>query len=136
RSAPGGLPGLLPAAARRTRGEHAMTGGTRIARLALSALVAVVLFFGGAVYWLVSANGFSARTIPTPVERLVMRALHRWSVPSRARNAVNTVAFSPAVWAESRAHFVDHCASCHVNDGRGKPEMGYNLFIKALEKIL
>jgi mono/diheme cytochrome c family protein len=98
--------------------------------MAVSALIAVLLFSGGAVYWLVSANGFSARTIPTPVERLVMRALHRWSVPSSARRAVNPVAFTPEAWAQSRAHFADHCASCHGNDGRGDTAMGRNLFPK------
>ena len=113
-----------------------MSSVSRIARITISALVAVLLFFGGAVYWLVSANGFSARTIPTPVERLVMRALHRWSVPSRARGAVNPVAFSPEVWAESRAHFADHCASCHGNDGRGNTAMGRNLFPKAPDMTL
>jgi len=105
--------------------------GPRIARIAVSALVAVLLFFGGAVYWLVSANGFSTRALPTPVERVVMRALHRWSVPSRARDASNPVLFSSEVWAESRAHFADHCASCHGNDGRGDTQMGRNLFPKA-----
>jgi len=113
-----------------------MSSVSRIARITISALVAVLLFFGGAVYWLVSANGFSARTIPTPVERLVMRALHRWSVPLRARSAANPVAFSPEVWAESRAHFADHCASCHGNDGRGNTAMGRNLFPKAPDMTL
>ena len=103
----------------------------RIARVGVSAVIAVLLFFGGAAYWLVSANGFSARTIPTPVERIVMRTIHRWSVPSAARDAVNPVAFSDEVWAESRAHFADHCASCHGNDGRGDTEMGRGLFPKA-----
>ncbi|HUK33374.1 MAG TPA: cytochrome c [Vicinamibacterales bacterium] len=100
-------------------------------RLVLVVLTAVVLFFGGAIYWLVSANGFSARTQPTPIERVVMRAVHRWSVPASARTLANPVAFSPEVWAESRAHFADHCASCHGNDGRGDTEMGRHLFPKA-----
>jgi mono/diheme cytochrome c family protein len=100
-------------------------------RIFMSALVAVLLISGGAAYWLISANGFSARTSPTKVERLVMRALHRWSVPPGARTATNPVTFTPEVWAESRAHFADHCASCHGNDGRGDTTMGRNLFPKA-----
>ena len=104
---------------------------SRALRIGVSAVIAVVLFFGGAVYWLVSANGFSARTIPTPVERVIMRGLHRWSVPAAARTAVNPVAFSPEVWAQSCAHFADHCASCHGNDGRGDTAIGRNLFPKA-----
>ena len=108
-----------------------MNGISRVARVGVAAIIAVLIFFGGAVYWLVSANGFSARTIPTPIERVIMRGLHRWSVPSSARNAVNPVAFSPELWAESQAHFADHCASCHGNDGRGDTAIGRNLFPKA-----
>ena len=104
---------------------------SRVTRIVLIALGAVVLCVGAAMYWLVTANGFSARTLPTPVERIVMRAIHRWSVPSSARALKNPVAFSPDVWAESRAHFADHCASCHANDGTGNTEIGRNLFPKA-----
>src|SRR5262249_22414268 len=43
----------------------------------------------------------------------------------------NPVPFSPAVWAQARAHFADHCASCHANDGSGKTEVGQNLYPKA-----
>jgi len=104
---------------------------SRRTRMTVPAVAAVLLLSGGAAYWLATANGFSARTLPTPVERVVMRALHRWSVPAAARTAVNPIAFSPEVWAESRAHFADHCASCHGNDGRGDTQLGRNLFPKA-----
>jgi len=92
--------------------------------VALVALMAVAL-------WIAGANGFSARTAPTTVERVVMRAVHRLSVPPPARAAGNPVAFTPEVWAESRAHFADHCASCHANDGSGNTELGHNLFPRA-----
>jgi hypothetical protein len=100
-------------------------------RIVVMVLGAAVLGFGIAMYWIVSANGFSARTLPTPVERIVMRAIHRWSVPSSARALKNPVAFSPEIWTESRAHFADHCASCHANDGSGSTEIGRSLFPKA-----
>jgi mono/diheme cytochrome c family protein len=81
--------------------------------------------------WLALANGFSARTPPTAVERVVMQGLHWLSVPRAARAAVNPVAFSADVFAQSRAHFADHCASCHANDGSGKTELGRGLFPRA-----
>jgi hypothetical protein len=81
--------------------------------------------------WIAQANGFSARTPPTAVERVVMRGVHRLSVPREARAAANPVAFSTEVWAESRAHFADHCASCHANDGSGNTELGRSLFPRA-----
>jgi cytochrome c553 len=94
-------------------------------------LAAIALFFSAATFWLISAKGFSARTPPTALERVVMRALHRLSVPSSARDLANPVVFSSDVWAESRAHFADHCASCHGNDGSGNTEIGRNLFPRA-----
>jgi len=42
----------------------------------------------------------------------------------------NPVAFSPEVWADGRAHFADHCAICHGNDGRGDTEIGRSLYPK------
>jgi mono/diheme cytochrome c family protein len=97
-----------------------------------SAIVLVVLAVAAAiVLWIARANGFSARTQPTAVERIVMQGLHRLSVPRAARAAANPVAFSPEAWTESRAHFADHCASCHANDGSGNTELGRNMFPRA-----
>jgi mono/diheme cytochrome c family protein len=97
----------------------------------LVVVLAAVLVGVGAAAWVIGANGFSARVEPTLVERIVMRGIQRWSVPASARNLPNPVAFSPEVGAEGRAHFADHCASCHGNDGRGETEMGRNLFPRA-----
>src|SRR3979490_1153268 len=33
--------------------------------------------------------------------------------------------------AEARAHFADHCAICHANDGSGNTEIGRNLYPRA-----
>ena len=103
----------------------------RITIVAIFAVLVLAIVAGAGVLWLSRANGFSARTQPTLAERVVMRALHRWSVPSRARDTVNPIAFSSDAWAESRAHFADHCASCHGNDGQGDTELGRSLFPKA-----
>ena len=105
---------------------------SRARRRSTWTLVLVVLVAVGAVaLWIARANGFSARTPPTAVERVVMQAVHGLSVPRAARTAANPVAFSPEVWAESRAHFADHCASCHANDGSGNTELGRGLFPRA-----
>jgi mono/diheme cytochrome c family protein len=90
----------------------------------LAAVAAVAL-------WIARANGFSARTRPTAVERVVMQGVHWLSVPRSARAAANPVAFSDDVFTQSRAHFADHCASCHANDASGNTEMGRNLFPRA-----
>jgi len=35
------------------------------------------------------------------------------------------------VIAEGMAHYADHCATCHANDGSGKTEMGQGLYPRA-----
>jgi mono/diheme cytochrome c family protein len=62
---------------------------------------------------------------------MAARAARRWAAPSAARTALNPVAFTPEAWAQARAHFADHCATCHANDGSGRTEIGQNLYPKA-----
>ena len=107
-----------------------MVHSIRIRTLALSA-VALVTAVAGALFALTRSGGFSARTAPSAVERVAARAARHWAVPSDARAARNPVAFSSEVWAEARAHFADHCASCHANDGSGRTEIGQNLYPRA-----
>jgi len=79
----------------------------------------------------VNLNGLSTRSAPTLPERLITRAVRRWSVPARMRTAVNPIAFTPGVLAEAREHFADHCASCHANNGSGQTSLGRGLFPRA-----
>ena len=53
--------------------------------------------------------------------------------PSRVTIAArqNPVAASEDVIADGRAHFADHCASCHANNGSGETELGQGLFPRA-----
>jgi mono/diheme cytochrome c family protein len=37
---------------------------------------------------------------------------------------------SPEIVAEGLAHYADHCAVCHANDGSGKTEIGIGLYPK------
>lgn len=95
-------------------------------------LVAVCLLVAGAAaLWWAGLHGFSTRAEPSRFERFVARAARRWSVPSGARNVTNPITFSAEAWSESRAHFADHCAICHANDGSGNTEIGRNLYPKA-----
>jgi mono/diheme cytochrome c family protein len=79
----------------------------------------------------VLGRGFSARDKPTAVEAFVARYLRHFAVPRAARTMENPVPATPAVLAEARAHFADHCAICHGNDGRGQTPIGRNLYPKA-----
>lgn len=80
------------------------------------------------VMYLAVRAGLSTRSEPTAAERIVARAARRLAVPSGVRDRKNPVPFSPAVWAEASAHFADHCAICHGNDGSGQTELGRALY--------
>src|SRR6266496_1384365 len=91
--------------------------------VALAAVVAVLS-------WML-ARGFSARDKPNAAEALVVRRLRHLAVPRGAREAKNPIPATPEVLAEARAHFADHCAISHSNDGSGKTEIGQGLYPKA-----
>lgn len=78
-----------------------------------------------------SANGFSARETPMAVEHVISRFARRLSVPRGAARAQNPIPVSAEVLAEARAHFADHCAVCHANDGSGQTQLGQALFPRA-----
>lgn len=76
-------------------------------------------------------HGVSARDEPTAVEAFVARRLRHLAVPRGDRETKNPAPLTPEALARARAHFADHCASCHGNDGRGKTKIGQNLYPKA-----
>jgi mono/diheme cytochrome c family protein len=84
-----------------------------------------------AAYAASNFRGFSARAQPSVLERIVVRATRRLAIPAKAGRASNPIAFTPDIWAQSRAHFADHCALCHANDGSGRTEIGRSLFPNA-----
>jgi mono/diheme cytochrome c family protein len=95
--------------------------------LAGALLVIAVALVGGVVF-VMGARGFSARESPSALERWVARRARAMAVPADARERVNPVANSPEVLAEARAHWADHCAGCHANNGSGDVEMGKRMY--------
>lgn len=90
---------------------------------------AVIVAAGGLV--LVARDGLSARTAPSALEARAARAIRRLAIPAERRDRANPLPASARVLAEGRAHFADHCASCHGNDGRGQSELGRSLYPRA-----
>jgi len=95
----------------------------------LLAFASVILVVGGAAAAV--RRGFSARDQPSALETYVARTARSMAVPSRAKSEKNPFAASPELIAEGRAHFADHCAICHANNGNGNTEIGQNLYPKA-----
>jgi len=100
------------------------------AKIALVTVIVVLLagLLGAGAFL---RRGISARDDPTALEAFVARRMRHYAVPRTARQAGNPVPLTDAVLAEGRAHFADHCASCHGNDGRGDTAIGRNLYPKA-----
>ena len=90
--------------------------------VATMALVSVVTFV-----W-ISSRGISAKAQPGRAETAIARTMRRLAIPRSARNLMNPVAKSPDVLAEGMAHYADHCAACHANNGSGETAIGLGLY--------
>ncbi len=107
---------------------------TRRSKISLGVVAAAILV-AILVFASMMRRGFSTHDEPSRVEAVMARAMRRWSVPSDLRNEKNPVPLTPAVLAEARAHFADHCAGCHANDGKGQA-MGSQMYPKAPDMTL
>jgi mono/diheme cytochrome c family protein len=88
---------------------------------------------GGAVAGgaLLLRGGISARVEPPAAERWMARTLRGWAIPASAQELANPIPSSARALVEGRAHFADHCASCHANDGSGDTKLGRSLYPRA-----
>jgi len=94
----------------------------------------MVIAAAGLVY--LRSTGLSARSEPGPIETTTARTLRRFSIPPGARARPNPIPASPEAVADGMAHYADHCATCHANDGSGDTEMGRGLFPRAMDMRL
>lgn len=90
----------------------------------IGVLVAVGVF----VYFL--NTGLNARDEPGAVETSVAGGLRNAIIGWHAGDLANPVERSPDIIAAGRAHFADHCATCHANDGSGKTDYGRGMYPK------
>jgi len=90
------------------------------------ALIVVALAAGG--IFVLGARGFSAREHPSALEGWVARRVRSMAAPAGATDRANPVPDSSEVLAEARAHWADHCAGCHANNGSGDTEMGKRMY--------
>jgi mono/diheme cytochrome c family protein len=97
------------------------------ALLLLGALTVVV---GALGIWYFVSSGVSAREQPGLVEEFLGRRVRNMAIARRARSLTNPVEYSGEVIAEGRAHFADHCAICHANDGSGDTSIGRGMWPK------
>jgi mono/diheme cytochrome c family protein len=89
-------------------------------------VVLLIALAGGVI--LMRTHGLTTREAPGPLESWVARRARQMALPQGARDRRNPVADSPAILAAARAHWADHCASCHANNGSGDIELGKRLY--------
>jgi mono/diheme cytochrome c family protein len=102
---------------------------------AIAGIVVIALIVTIAVIASMLSRGFSAHDEPSRVEAVMARAMRRWAVPSDLQDMKNPVPLTPTVLREARAHFADHCAGCHGNDGKGGG-LGKSMYPKAIDMTL
>ena len=90
--------------------------------------VAVVAGAAGFAYFM--RSGVSAREQPGRIEEFIAGRARNMAIASRAKSLTNPVEYSGEVIADGRAHFADHCAMCHANDGSGDTAMGRGMWPK------
>lgn len=94
-------------------------------------LLVVLLFAAGAgVVAYIATTGVSAREEPGAIETFLARNLRTLAIARRARDFSNPIERAPEVIAAGRAHFADHCAICHANDGSGDTMFGRGMWPK------
>lgn len=96
----------------------------------------LVLAVGAVLLTRTVRSGLGTQEEPPFAEVFLARTLRRLVVPSDLRGRKNPVALTPEVLAEGRAHFADHCATCHGNDGKGQTTMGPNFYPKVPDMTL
>ena len=96
--------------------------------LVLLVLLGTVAAAASAAFLYVRTTGLSARGKPGAAETRLARTVRGLAISRDARERENPVPRSEEALAQGRAHFADHCATCHANDGSGNIEMGRNLF--------
>ncbi|MGZ5443074.1 MAG: c-type cytochrome [Thermoanaerobaculia bacterium] len=102
-----------------------------VALIAFIAFVIAAIAIGSMV-----RSGLSTHEEPTRIEATLARMVRHWAVPSELRDAKNPMPLTAAALADGRAHFADHCAGCHGNDGKGDSGMGKQMYPRTPDMTL
>jgi mono/diheme cytochrome c family protein len=102
----------------------------RLLKVLLLLIVVAALIAAGSFTYLMS-TGLRAREHPGAFETSIARRIRTEIIARHARDLRNPVQLNDEVLTDARAHYADHCAVCHANDGSGNTEMGRGLYPKA-----
>ncbi len=99
-------------------------------KIAIGLLLLVVGAFGAGAYMMhnMMERGFSTRTEPMLMEKALASTIRGRAIPSRYKTMKNPVAVTPEVIHDGMAHWADHCATCHANNGSGDTMYGKTMY--------
>ncbi|CAN5392399.1 hypothetical protein BH23ACI1_BH23ACI1_30100 [soil metagenome] len=97
---------------------------------AATVAAALVLVLMAGLYLFIRGHGFDARAEPGRLETAVATRLRALAIPSPARDRANPEPPGDEAFEDGLAHFADHCATCHANDGSGDTDYGRGLYPK------
>src|SRR5687768_9050370 len=120
------------AAPRRCCGGEPMTRRTKISLAVVAGLVAAAVLIVARTL----RYGFSVHDDPPAIEAFLARSARNYAVPAELRRAENPLPLTDAVLANGRAHWADHCASCHGNDGKGATTIGQRVYPRVPDMTL
>lgn len=92
--------------------------------------VGLALVVGAAGLWYFVSSGVGAKEQPGRIEEFLAGGVRNMAISRRAGSLTNPIEYSGEIIAEGRAHFADHCATCHANDGSGETSMGRGMWPK------
>lgn len=95
--------------------------------------VAIAIFMIVVLVFVFSSlrHGFSAREQPTAIETWLATSARSMAAPRYAKLLKNPLPSTPENIAAGMAHWADHCAVCHANNGSGNTAIGTNLYPKS-----
>ena len=99
----------------------------RAAKL-VAVVVALLVVAAIAAIGYARATGLSARATPGTIETRMARTIRSFAISGDDRGRRNPVPSYVEVQQAGLAHYADHCAVCHGNDGRGLTDFGRGLF--------
>lgn len=99
-------------------------------KIAIGLLLLVVGALGLGAYMMhnLMERGLSTRTEPMPMEKALATTIRGQAIPSRYKTMKKPVAATPEVIHEGMAHWADHCATCHANNGSGDTMYGKTMY--------
>jgi mono/diheme cytochrome c family protein len=99
-------------------------------KIVIGLLLLVIGALGVGAYMMhnIMEHGFSTRTEPMQMEKALATTIRGRAIPSRYKTMENPAASPPDMIHEGMAHWADHCATCHANNGSGDTMYGKTMY--------